>query len=278
MIESSASVEMTNFDRSNEASVPLLHSKRKANLIRLAFRAPGCGPRKGSVAIRAFLKSRVAMLVTKFLRFSAFLLPVAAVSCIASTIKGTVTMPDGRPAVFFKVDLIRISANNIDNAVRIVTDQDGRYQATGLPEGEYVLFFYNNTLEYPLRRDMFLDDKPLRLTVGAGERVADVSLPDPAVIVDGIVRNGLVALPQVTIGLCHKGQEWRSGTIKADALGHFRYVVPAHEELSISVITKASGAFTFTPLRFTQDSKVPLELDTSKAVRNAPPCKPFTGN
>src|SRR5262245_15263664 len=55
------------------------------------------------------------------------------------TIVGTVTLPDGQPAPYFKVKITGISGLNFDT---LTTDQ-GRYQLSNIPSGRYRITAYD---------------------------------------------------------------------------------------------------------------------------------------
>jgi hypothetical protein len=151
----------------------------------------------------------------------------------AGNISGTITFSDGHIAP--NVQLM-ILVNDTNYTGRTMTDGQGHYGIDHVPFGDVVLYPYNSYQLYPLRANMFLEKNPdrLRLTKEHPNATKDLVMASQAGVIFGTVVSidGLL-VSGTQVVLCHSDEVWRSAEIHSDDNGHFRYIVPSGEAISV---------------------------------------------
>jgi len=195
----------------------------------------------------------------------------------ASSIHGTVRYPNGKPASGFIV-LIVPASNEPIRPVKTTVDSFGRYAASGFLIGDYAIYAYNETPEYPARTNMFLSKSPDHLNVdGVADAAADIILPQPAAIIHAIITSNGKTLDNAEVSLCHSDETWRSATIQTDNDGRFVYYVPSNEKLSITVLRPQSKPSTLVEVILEPGESRDLAIKVEEHVGTSPElaCRPF---
>ena len=174
-------------------------------------------------------------------------------------IRGTISRPDGRPVVDAIVEatptaLIGKNLFRVPASAR--TDQNGRYELTGVPAGRYILGvnlsqgpgvdFVSPTRFHP---DATEPANALPFEVIAGEHLElarmVIPLPPPSYRITGVVtfEDGKPA-QGVTVSLADGNARWKevAGEVQTDANGTFSFLV--HEGLSYVVSARYSEPST----------------------------------
>src|ERR1700680_2439299 len=104
------------------------------------------------------------------------------------TLEGVVRLPNGQAMPGMAV-LVLPASNSASPKSRTRTDDAGKYTIEGLTPGEYAIFPFNETTQYPLRANMFLSKSPDRITVKNSQTTVhkDLVLPSEAATVHGNV-------------------------------------------------------------------------------------------
>ena len=157
------------------------------------------------------------------------------------TVEGEIFTADGRaaPNMILFVQGIFPPAT-LRTEVR--SDANGHYRTPELQPGQYVLYPYNNSDQYPIRNNMFLSDTPDRMILKSGDHITkDLVLPPEASVIAGTaVNSDGVPLRRVAVVLCHADAVKRSAEISTSDAGTFTYIVPSGEPLSV-LIQQPSG-------------------------------------
>ncbi len=157
------------------------------------------------------------------------------------TVEGQIFTADGRPAPNMNLSIQGIfPPATLRTEVR--SDAEGHYRVPGLEPGQYVLYPYNNSDQYPLRNNMFLSASPERMILKSGEHAKkDLVLPREAGVIAGtVVSSDGLPLRNVAVVLCHADAAKRSAEIHTSDAGNFTYIVPSGEPLSV-LIQQPSG-------------------------------------
>src|ERR1700691_3186114 len=106
------------------------------------------------------------------------------------TLEGVVRLPNGQAMSGMTV-LVMPASNSASPKSRTMTDDAGKYTIEGLKPGDYAIYPFNETTQYPLRADMFLSKSPDRITVNNSQTTVnkDLVLPSEAATVHGNVLN-----------------------------------------------------------------------------------------
>lgn len=148
------------------------------------------------------------------------------------TIEGKIFFSDGEVAA--NVQLFVTTRNNYRTTTR--ADDQGHYSVENVPIGDVFLYPYDLSKLYPLRADMFLLKSPdqIELTKEHPSATKDIIVPPKAGIIEGtVVSDGGVPIGGVQIVLCHSEEVWRSAEIHSEDNGHFRYIVPSGDAISV---------------------------------------------
>jgi hypothetical protein len=202
---------------------------------------------------------------------------LAAYPAEANTISGYVKFPDGKPGKNFQVFIMPASMT-ASPQVRTLADEFGHFYVSGINPGQYAIYPFEESTQYPLRNDMFLSKNPDRATVaGTADVVIDLILPKPAAVINGIITSNKVPLANTQVVLCHSDETWRSATINTDTDGRFSYIVPSEESLSITLPNTTKGSVTVSGFSLTPDENRNIEIDVSDRPGGKPAaaCKPF---
>jgi hypothetical protein len=150
----------------------------------------------------------------------------------AGKIEGKISFSDGEVAA--NIQLFVTTRNNYQVTTR--ADDQGHYIVDSVPIGDVFLYPYDLSKLYPLRADMFLLKNPDRIELTKEHPTAtkDIIVPPKAGIIEGtVVSDGGVPIGGVQIVLCHSEEVWRSAEIHSEDNGHFRYIVPSGEPISV---------------------------------------------
>jgi hypothetical protein len=157
----------------------------------------------------------------------------------AGTIEGSISFTGGEIAANIQL-LVLAPEKNYRRFTR--ADDQGHYKVDNLPLGNVVLYPYNSSDLYPLRGNMFLSKNPdrIELTKEHPNATKNIIVPPKAGIIEGtVLSNAGLRIPDAQVVLCHSAEPGRSAEIHSDDTGHFRYIVPSGE--GISVYTRSGG-------------------------------------
>ena len=157
------------------------------------------------------------------------------------SVEGKIVTADGKPApnMILWVQGVFPPATLM---TEVRDDAEGHYRVPELQPGQYVLYPYDDSDQYPLRNNMFLSASPERMILKSGEHLRkDLVLPPAAGVIEGttVSSNGL-PLSRMDVVLCHADDAKRSAEIHTSDTGTFRYIVPSGEPLSV-LIQQPSG-------------------------------------
>lgn len=181
-----------------------------------------------------------SMIKTVFL-LGLFLMQNTTAKPVIGTLEGEIFTADGKPApnmILFVQGVFPPATLKTE----VQSDAEGHYRVSELEPGQYVLYPYNNSDQYPIRNNMFLSNSPERINLKSGEHLRkDLVLPPAAGVIEGttVSSNGL-PLSRVDLVLCHADDAKRSAEIHTSDTGTFRYIVPSGERLSV-LIEQPSG-------------------------------------
>ena len=158
-----------------------------------------------------------------------------------STVEGGIFTADGKPAPNMILLVQGVFPPATQRTV-VRSDAEGHYRVPELEPGQYVLYPYNDSDQYPLRNGMFLSASPERIVLKSGEHLRkDLVLPPEAGVIAGTaVSSDGQPLRNVTVVLCHADAAKRSAEIHTSDTGTFTYIVPSGEPLSV-LIQQPSG-------------------------------------
>jgi hypothetical protein len=178
--------------------------------------------------------------------------------------------------------IVLAASNSATPKSRTMTDDEGKYTIEGLTPGEYAIYPFNETTQYPLRADMFLSKSPDRITVNNSQTTVnkDLVLPSEAATVHGNVLNDAGApLPNAEVILCHTDEVWRSATIPTEDDGTFFYIVPSDEAITIVARAPGIGQVIASGIIFHPDEDKKLTFKIIKgakaSVKDTDICIPF---
>lgn len=196
------------------------------------------------------------------------------------TLRGQVFLPEDRePAANFVVELVPVTVG-ASPGVRVKTDADGSFSVPGLLNGIYAIYPYALEGLYPRRASTFMSSSAEHVVVSGRDPVIEKNLllPKPAATIEAVVVKGALPAPLERVILCHTDQPTRSATIQTDAQGHFRYVVPAEEQLSILVGAAGTQGNQVSNLLLKPEESRSLKIDLNAkaASGSGPPCMPFS--
>ena len=157
------------------------------------------------------------------------------------TVEGKIVTADGRPVANMNL-LIQGIYPPATLRTEVRSDAEGHYRVPELEPGQYVLYPYDNSDQYPMRNNMFLSDSPERVIMKSGEHLRkDLVLPPAAGVIAGTaVSSDGLPLRNVAVVLCHADAAKRSAEIHTSDTGTFTYIVPSGESLSV-LIQELSG-------------------------------------
>ena len=174
------------------------------------------------------------------------------VACAQGTasiaVRGTLTDWYGHPAPRFQILVLPTSMSSSPQQ-HVFTSEQGEFEFENLAPGSYAIYPYDNSLQYPLRADLFMSDKPDRFKLEKqGQNIfLNLHLPPPAAVLRLVLMAKGEPLTQTDVVLCHESERTRSAEVHTDDQGKLLYALPARESIYVTVKTPF-GSFNSEPI------------------------------
>jgi hypothetical protein len=198
-------------------------------------------------------------------------------------VQGNILFSDGTIAANIQMF---VEVPDVNYQIRARADEQGHYRVDDLPLGNVYLYPYNTSALYPVRSDMFFSKNPdsVQITRQRPSVTKNLIVPAKAGIIEGtVVSYSGIPISGAHVVLCHSEEVWRSAEIHSDDNGHFRYIVPTGEAISVYTRSGDNRPSQQADIVLSPGETRNMKFQTAASFENADhfegeACKPFRPN